>query len=392
MSSLSLYRSRLVGIAVVFASNFLGLCSLFIFFPLVLINMKQLGYSDSVVGMVAAAEWLGLAVATPFVSRWVEWLGLRPAFLLSNLLSIASFLVITFTPWPLLWAATTVVSGAAGCLRWIVAESTVAELATDQYRGQTMGAFGTLISASYMLGPAILGAIGTEGSQVMQAQLTALALAAVGLLLGTAMAPVAPNPDKLSAHAPRIGLSGLLDAMRVAPILVVSGLFGGFYDAGSTGLLPLFGLSMQMKGDVAALLISACGLGGVLTMWPTGVLADRFSHRRLYIACGWVALLSSAAMPLVLWWHPLAFLIALAWGGCGGAAYTLAMVDAGSRGTGVELVNFTTTLVLSYTVGGMLAPLFGGFTLSLAPFWGLPILMTGFAALVTVALYRHKAD
>ena len=352
--------------------------------------MKQMGYSDALVGVVASTEWLGLAVATPFVALWVKQLGLSGAFLLSGLIQFGSYLLITVTPWPLVWGLLIFLSGVASCMRWIVAEACVAELATERSRGRTVGIFGTMISATYIAGPAILSVIGTQGIQARYSQITALALAALAVLLGAAMPRVTSKADKLSESPARLGLMGILDASRTAPILLVSGLFGGFFDAGSTGLLPLFGLSMGIEGDQSALLISACGLGGVLIMWPVGLLADRYAHRPIYLGCGAIAVVSCLTMLLVPLWHPLAFVIALVWGGCGGASYTLAMVDAGKRGTGVELVNLTAVLILSYTIGGMIAPLMGGAALSLVPFWGLPILMTSFAAVVTLFIWNGE--
>jgi hypothetical protein len=68
------------------------------------------------------------------------------------------------------------------------------------------------------------------------------------------------------------------------------------------------------------------------------------------------------------------------------------MVDAGRRGKGVEQVNFTAVLVLSYTLGGTLAPLLGGLALSVAPGWGLPLVMTSVATLATVLMFRDRGS
>jgi MFS family permease len=177
----------------------------------------------------------------------------------------------------------------------------------------------------------------------------------------------------------------------VAPLLLVAGGIGGFYEAGSTGVLPLYGLALGLGSGMAALLVSACGLGGMLTMAPTGWLADRWPHRRLYLMASIATGAASLMMPLVPEWPPLAYVIALAWGGTGGALYTLAMADAGARGTGVTLVNFTAVLVMSYTMGGVIAPLLGGLALSLAPGWGLPLLMTAVASIGVFVIWRDKS-
>jgi hypothetical protein len=71
--------------------------------------------------------------------------------------------------------------------------------------------------------------------------------------------------------------------------------------------------------------------------------------------------------------------VAFVWGGAGGSLYTLAMIDIGSREQGITLVNSTAVLVLSYTLGGVLAPVLGALMLDGAPTWGFPLLLLAVA-------------
>ncbi len=377
------------GLAAVFASTCLGLVALFMFFPLLLFTLKARGWSDAAVGGVASVEWLGLAVGAPFVSRWVRRLGLRRAFLLSGLVPFLAFLGITLTDSPALWTVLVLAGGIAGSMRWIVAEASVAEIASSASRGRTVGLFGTMISFTYIVGPALLAAVGTEGEAAQLSRWVAVAIGGLGVLVGLGM-PELHSHHASGADAPRLGWHGIADALRAAPLLLVAGAIGGFYEGGVTGVLPLYGLALNLGSGPSALLVAAGGLGGVLTQAPTGWLADRWPHRRLYFAASAALGLASLAMLLVPDRPALAYVIALVWGGSGGAIYTLAMADAGSRGTGVTLVNFTAVLVLSYTAGGVVAPLLGGVALSLARQWGLPALMTAVACIGLVAIWRDR--
>lgn len=380
-------RPRTVGLTAVFASTCLGLVALFMFFPLLLFTLKGLGWPDAWVGGVAATEWLGLAIGTPFVAGWVRRMGLRRAFFVSGVVPFLAYLAITLTPWPALWALLILLSGIAGSMRWIVAEAAVAELADADTRGRTVGLFGTMISLTYIAGPALLAWVGTEGDAAQLSRWTAVAIGGFGVLAGMAM-PEMHSHQASDTASTRLGWRGIVDALRAAPLLLVAGAMGGFYEAGSTGVLPLYGLALGLGTGMAALLVSACGIGGMLTMAPAGMLADRWSPRRIYLIAAAATTLASAAMLLVPAWPPLAYLVAGIWGGSGGAMYTLAMADAGARGKGVALVNFTAVLVLSYTLGGSFGPLLGGFALSAAPGWGLPVLMTGVALVGWGVLWR----
>jgi MFS family permease len=376
------------GLVATFLSTFFSLTSLFMFFPLLLFTLKGMGLSDATVGLVASAEWLGLAIGTPFVAHWVSMLGLRRAFVVSGLIPFASMLCITLTPWPALWLVLIMLGGISGAMRWIVAETTVTQMAPAQARGRVVGMFGTMISLTYIVGPALLAWVGTRGEAAQLARWIAVAMGAVGLALSTAVPTIGAAPDAPQTIAPRLGLPGILDAFRAAPLLMVTGALGGFFEAGSTGILPLYGLAIGLGEAKSAMLLSSCGLGGVLVMAPVGALADRLPHRILYIVCSVITAMASITMLLVTMWPPLSYAIAFVWGASGGALYTLAMVDIGHRGQGVQIVNFTSVLVLSYTLGGTLGPLLGGIALSISAHWGLPVLMTLAALGGLIALTR----
>jgi hypothetical protein len=75
-------------------------------------------------------------------------------------------------------------------------------------------------------------------------------------------------------------------------------------------------------------------------------------------------------------------------GVAGGGLYTVAMIDIGHRHQGVALVSATSVLVMSYTLGGMMAPALGGVALQWSPQWGFPVLLAAWAVVGTLALWR----
>ena len=96
-------------------------------------------------------------------------------------------------------------------------------------------------------------------------------------------------------------------------------------------------------------------------------------------ACALLTLLATLLIPLVAGAPWLAAAVAFVWGGAGGSLYTLAMIDIGSREDGITLVNSTAVLVLSYTLGGVLAPALGAAMLQWAPVVGFPALLLAVA-------------
>lgn len=392
--------TRRWGLIALFAATFFELTGLFMFAPWLLFRLKAQGLDEALIGLVAASQWLGLGLATPLAAGWVARLGLRGALIASSTVPVLTLGLCVITPWPLAWTACSLLGGMAGALRWIVSESTVAELSPPERRGRIVGLYETMIGVTFIVGPALLAALGGQSANSQLPGWLAVGLAAVGLLLSLGVPPTsghghappaatahaAPDPAALAhahhGHAPgepepvHLGWRGIWQALQAMPVLMGAGLLGGFFEGGTTGVLPLYGLAAGLGATMAALLVSASGLGSSLVMMPAGEAADRWSLRGTLLLCAGLNALASVSLLLAPGWVPLVCTVAFVWGGAGGALYTLAMVEIGHRLQGVRLVNTTAVLVLCYTVGGMLAPGLGGLLLG----WGGPqILLTGMA-------------
>lgn len=374
------------GLLALFGSTFFELTGFFMFAPLLLFTLKARGLDTATTGLFSAALWLGIGTATPFAARWVRWLGQRHALIASVAVPLATLLGITLSTSLALWAALYFVAGIAAALRWIVAEATVAELAPPHRRGRVVALFETMVGLTFVLGPALLAAVGTDGDAAERSRWAAIALVAVGFAWSLALPPLAP-----AAHdgATRLGLHGVADALRAAPAVMVAGLAGGFFESGLAGVLPLYGLAMGFTAAAAALLVSASGLGGTLMMLPLGEASDRLPRRAVAIGCAAATLVATLALPWVGAWPWLAAVIAFVCGGAGGGLYTLAMIEIGHRHQGTALVNATAVLVLSYTVGAMLSPALGAAALQWAPGWGFPALLAAVAAAALVVMLRR---
>ncbi|MBL8350709.1 MAG: MFS transporter [Burkholderiaceae bacterium] len=361
-----------------FAATFAELAGLFMFGPLLLITLKGRGLDTAAVGAFAALQWAGLLAATPFASTWVHRLGPRLALRVSGAVPLLTVAGMVATRHLGLWALLYFVGGLASALRWILAEATVAELASAARRGRVMGLFAMMIGLTFMIGPALLSALLAAGLDGTAAGWVAVALIALGLVL---LLPVALPPAAPAAREAAVGWRGTWGALLAAPVVMLTGFVGGFFESGLAGLLPLYGLAAGFSAAMSALLVSASGLGSTLLALVAGEGADRLPVQRLRQACAAACAIATLALPLVPAWPPLAAAIAFVWGGAGASLYTLAMVQIGARHQGVALVNSTAVLVLAYTAGGMVAPAAGALMLQYAPALGFPALLLAVAAL-----------
>ena len=374
-----------LGLVSIFGSTFFELVSHFMLMPLLLLRMKGADVSSTVAGLFASTGWLGIFLMTPFASAVAHKLGRRPAmWMAAGILTLSTVLFARFDQlW--VWFALNMASGLAMALRWVLAEALIAEFSPPGQRGRYVGFFQTLVSATFIVGPAALVWIGADNPRALW---VVVGFSALGLLW-TAFIPKVPAAT--DTDTARLGVQGLWMALRAHPIIMLAGFVGGFFETGVTSILPLYGLALGLGAASAALLVSVSGLGGVALMIPAGLLADRFKdqaqgRRTLMVVFAAITLASSCMLPFVARMGWLAWPIVFLWGGAGGSLYTLCMIDIGAREKGITLVNSTSVLVLTYTLGGLVASAASGALIDWSPTVAFPAVLIGVATVGLVAL------
>jgi MFS family permease len=378
-----------LGLVAIFGSTFLELVGYFMLSPLLLLKLKGGDVSTTVAGVFVATGWMGIFVMTPFASTVAQRIGLRPCLWIAGTLLTVCAALFTFTSHLGIWFALNLVSGIAMSLRWVLAEALIAEFCPPDQRGRYGGLFQTMVSATFIIGPAAMVWLGPQNPATLW---TVITFAALGLLWSLIIPPV---PAARDADTARVGLQGLWHALVTHPIIMLAGFVGGFFETGVTSILPLYGLALGLGASAAAMLVSISGLGGVLIMLPAGMVADRFAdpargRRTLMVFFATVMLLATCALPFVAHTPWLAWPVVFVWGGAGGTLYTMAMTDIGSREKGITLVNSTAVLVLTYTLGGLVASGASGALIDWSPTVAFPAALIGVAAIGLVALVRSR--
>ena len=371
-----------------FGSTLFQLSGIFMLSPLLLLMLKRAGVSSSVAGLFAATTWLGIFVMTPFASQLTQKIGRRQTMWLASTMPIiaAAGFMLTDVLW--VWFVLELLAGITGGLRWVLAEAFIAEFAPPGQTGRYIGTYATMVGLTFVIGPSLLAWVGTDGTMALW---LVIALLSVGLAWTALIPRLPPAHDQHSAH---VGLQGLWQAVRAHPVIMLAGFIGGFFELGLASTLPLYGLTLGLSASASALLVATSGAGGTLVALPSGMLADRFAspiqgRRSLMRAFTLLILLSACASPWAITTTWLVWPMVAVWGAAGGALYTLAMIDIGAREKGITLVNSTAVLVLTYTLGGLVASASSGALIDRSPVLGFPALLLSVAAIGLAALLRH---
>ena len=378
-----------VGLLSVFGSTFFQLCGIFMLSPLLLLLLKHAKVSTTVAGLFAATTWAGVFIITPFASQLIRHVGRRQAMWLASAAPVVSAVGFMLTDVLWLWFALELLAGVAGGLRWVLAEAFIAEFAPAEKIGRVIGTYATMVGLTFVVGPSLLAWVGPDSRLALW---LVVALLGIGLAW-TALIPRMP-PDH-DSHSASVGLRGLWQAVLAHPVIMLAGFIGGFYELGLASILPLYGLSLGLTASAATLLVAVSGAGGTLMALPSGMLADRFSNpaqgrRTLMAGAAGLILLSTLLLPWVAKVDQLVWPVVAIWGAAGGMLYTLAMVDIGAREKGLTLVNSTAVLVLTYTLGGLVASGASGALIDWSPTLGFPALLLAVASMGLIALIRKR--
>ena len=362
------------GLLAVFGSTLFQLCGVFMLLPLLLFLLKRGEISNTVAGLFAATEWLGIFIVTPFASAITRVMGRRNALWLASITPPLTAFGFLLTDQLAAWFVLLLLGAMAGGMRWVLAEAFIAEFAPPQHRGLLIGAYATMIGMTMVVGPALLAWLGADDP-------AALRIVIGFMLIGLAWTAFIPRlPQDHDSDTARVGLVGLWHAVRANPVVMLAGFVGGFFEMGLSSVLPIYGLSLGLPASEAALLLSLSGLGGMLCAIPAGMVADRFAspelgRRRLMVLLAVLLLISGAMVFAVAQVTVLVWAVALLWGSAGGTLYTLTMFDIGSRETGITLVNSTAVLVLTYTLGALVASSAAGLMLDWSASVGLSVML-----------------
>lgn len=87
---------------------------------------------------------------------------------------------------------------------------------------------------------------------------------------------------------------------------------------------------------------------------------------------------------MLIW--PIVFI----WGAAGSTLYTMVMTDIAAREKGVTLMNSTSMLVLSYTLGALIASPAGGALLDHSPRLLFPLALTALALTCLIAIQQAR--
>ena len=251
--------------------------------PLDALTGLEKGFSKRQIGILGSSHFIGFFIGCWWAPRLMGNVGHSRAFAVFTSLGAIGMIGHTLLIDPIAWAIMRVASGlcVAGC--YTVIEAWIQAKATNKTRGRTLGVYRFVdISASF--GAQML--IGVLANVETYLAYNLLTLFCCASLLPLALTKASPPITK---SAPR--LRPLL-ALSRSPLAVSAVIVTGLTSAAYRMVGPIYGFEIGMSASQIGLFLAGYVVGGALSQYPAGWLADKFDRRWVIIGFSMASLIA----------------------------------------------------------------------------------------------------
>jgi MFS family permease len=269
--------------------------------PVLPIFAKELAASYGLVGVVLAAQGVGMLVGDVPAGMLTARLGGKKSMLLGIGLSIASTAVLFWTDSILLAIAWRFVSGFGRALWSVARHAYIAGAVRVEVRGRAISLFGGLMRIGRFLGPAVGGVVASSLGLRSAFLLVGVVGAATVAVVAAVVAPTSASvhgQQSIGAHSAQLWATvrehwSLLTSAGLGQLLAQT------IRAGRTAIVPLY------AADVIGLDVGAIGYvlsisSGVdmLLFYPAGWIMDHLGRKRAIVPSFALQGLGMALVPL----------------------------------------------------------------------------------------------
>jgi MFS family permease len=304
------------------------------------------GFSPAQIGAIGAGFWVGIVIGSLRCGKLIQSVGHIRAFVALGAVASTAPLLHLLLIDPIAWVVARALTGFCFAGLFIVVESWLNGVATDETRGQILSVYAMTGLLAGILGQLLLPVTDSTGFKPFCVVAIIIALALVPIALTRAEAP---SPTGASV---RISLMGLY---RQSPLGLVAAFLCGVTTSAFFTLGPIFAQQRGLDtGGVAAFMASGT-LGAFLLAWPLGWLSDRLDRRLVVIG----AAITAAATLFIM----MILCVAL-FGGTIVPTYSIVMAHVNDAVRKGEFLAASGGLLIMQGAGAAVGPVIAGLAMS----------------------------
>jgi MFS family permease len=349
-------------------------------YPIVSLVFEEWAQPRWVIGLAGAVPSIAVLLLLPFMPKVLARLGTVQAMVLGCLISSFGFLCLYLFQSVPAWIALRFVMSAGLTLPWLIGETWLNTVTTDETRGRVVALYAAGFFLGFAIGPLILQWTGTSGPLPFVLGALSSGIAILPIVLAKRLAP--SMVDQRS--------TGIVKAFGLSPIAMAVAVLGGVLEMSHFALLANVAISSGVSAERALEFLTVLLIGGLLLQFPIGWLADKAPRIGVTVGLALVFIALAAALPGLLTSPALSVPVVFVLGGIVIGFYTLGLVMIGEHVGPNELAIANAAFIMMYQVGGILGPAIAGFAMTYEPIYGFTAIMIGFTleALLLIALLR----
>jgi len=345
--------------------------------PWIALSLDARGTSPFMIGVISAAQPLGIMIMAPFCFHVARRFGLARSVLIFDLLALPPVALLAVFEHELAWFILRFVGGMAMAVPWVLGETWVNLVSKPAWRARSMGVYGAGVAAGFALGPIVLTLVPVG------------ATSAIWIFVGVSLIAIAPLLliQRFSVTLDEERAPAFIALIFAMPVVFMAVAMAAAADMSFATFLPIWGLSLGYSHTLALLLVTIVIVGNVVLQFPIGMLADRIGIRQTITLCAWVSLAGPLVIIAFAASLPVVAVTLFIWGGAVWALYSLALAEIGHRLRGSAVAAANGAMVFVYTLANVIGPPLAGFGLeTFKPhgFMGLALL---FALALLVLIY-----
>ncbi|MEE9416594.1 MAG: MFS transporter [Acidimicrobiales bacterium] len=253
------------------------------------IRSEAEGFGLAVSGIVMAGYFAGFFAGSIYAASALKTVGHIRVF--SALASAASTTVLIHAVWinPATWFAMRFLFGICMAGIYVVVESWLNELASNETRGRLLSVYMVVSMGGIVIGQLLLNVADTNGFTlfILASVLVSLALVPVSLSATTGPRIAYPQP------------TSLMEVWRIVPTGIVTSFFVGASAGTVMGIGAVYAANIGMEAGRITIFLAAPMVGAIAGQIPIGLISDRVPRRTVILVVSLFATLFGLA-PLTL--------------------------------------------------------------------------------------------
>ncbi len=305
------------------------------------------GFSNISTGLIMTSYFAGLLVGSKLAVRSIAEVGHIRVFAALASMASAAALIHAVAIVPVIWISMRFLSGVCASGLYVVAESWLNDLATNETRGRLLAIYMIISMGGFAAGTLLLDVADPRDVTLFIVSSVLVSMSLVPVALSTSSAPSITLPDAM----------GIKKLLKTVPTGVISSFLVGTSHGALLGMGAVFATRQGLDPGQVALFMGAPMVGTVVSQFPLGMLSDRVSRRGLMMVIAAVAAGTSFVLFTLEPDGPGVIALMFLLGSCSFPLYSLSIAYTNDWLEKEQIMAASSTLVFLNGMGAVAGPL-----------------------------------